>query len=325
VIRRGSAADPTPAGAPTGEDIADLCAIIEERTGMTVSETKRDVVAVRLGARLRDLGLSSVEAYCRVVLRNDAELLHVIDLVTTHETGFFRHPHHFAFLADELAPQWRSEAALARRPHHVRAWSAGCSTGEEPYSIAMVLAGALSATAGWTMDVLATDISDAALSTAKRATFAADRARQIPDEYRRLCTFAHGPGADADVRIRAEIAAAVRFERVNLLDEFYPVGRDYDLVFCRNVLIYFRPELRRAVIERLVDHLAPEGHLVLGQAEGLLGISRLRRVAATVYRVGSPALGSLPPSSRPPRPLRSPGRAGASPGSGSLGPTRGRR
>jgi chemotaxis protein methyltransferase CheR len=98
--------------------------------------------------------------------------------------------------------------------------------------------------------------------------------------------------------VRREIARAVRFERVNVLDEAYPVGRDYDLIFCRNVLIYFRPEERARVVERLVDHLAPDGHLILGQAEGLLGAPRLHRVAPTVYRLGRPALGSSPPSSR---------------------------
>ena len=100
--------------------------------------------------------------------------------------------------------------------------------------------------------------------------------------------------------MQAEITRTVRFERMNLLDDIYPVGRDYDVVFCRNVLIYFRPEVRRAVVDRLVDHLAPDGHLILGQAEGLLGASRLRRVAPTIYRVASPSLASTP-SSRPPR------------------------
>ena len=301
MTRRPSSSDAPRLGAPGEVDLDELCALVERHTRMTVSATKRGGVAVRLATRLRDLRLPTIEAYCRLLERDSAELLYVIDLITTHETSFFRHSHHFAFLEDQLLPQWRKEAAHARRPHEIRAWSAGCSTGEEPYSIAMVLAGGLTPAAGWRVDVLATDISEAALASARSATFAADRAWQIPEDYRRLFTREISRGGRAAVQVLPEIARAVRFERVNLLDEIYPVGRDYDLVFCRNVLIYFRPEIRRAVVDRLVDHLAPDGHLILGQAEGLLGASRLRRVAPTVYRVGSPALASVPPSSRPER------------------------
>ena len=183
MIRRRSSADAAILTAPS-EDVSELCTLVERRTGMTVSETKRGVVAVRLAARLRELGLPSMDAYCRVVERSDAELLHVIDLITTHETSFFRHAHHFAFLESHLVPQWRSEAAHARRPHEVRVWSAGCASGEEPYSIAMVLVSGLSAAAGWRVEVLGTDISEAALAAARGATFAVDRASQIPDDYR---------------------------------------------------------------------------------------------------------------------------------------------
>jgi chemotaxis protein methyltransferase CheR len=308
VRRRGSPAGATTLAVPTSADIDDLCAIIERRTGVTVSEAKRSVVAVRLGARLRELGVPSLDAYCHLVERGDTELLHVIDLVTTHETSFFRHAHHFAFLESHLVPHWRSEAAHARRPHEVRVWSAGCSTGEEPYSIAMVITAALSAAAGWSVEVLATDISEAALASARSGTFGRDRALHIPDDYRQRFTRETPRGAGAEVCLHPEIRRTVRFERVNLLDEIYPVGRNYDLVFCRNVLIYFRPEVRRAVVDRLVDHLAPDGYLVLGQAEGLLGASRLRRVAPTVYRVGRASIGSMAPSSRPPRRSGSGGR-----------------
>jgi chemotaxis protein methyltransferase CheR len=292
---------PVPSSAPpSGSDIGELCAIVEERTGVTVSEAKRGVVAVRLAARLRQLRVPSIDAYCRLVERGDTELHHVIDLVTTRETSFFRHSHHFAYLENHLLPQWRSEAASGLRPHEVRAWSAGCSTGEEPYSIAMVLRGGLPAMAGWSAQVLATDISDAALDAAKSAMFARDRGWQIPDDYRRLYTREQTIGGRPVLRVDGEITRTVRFERVNLLDEIYPAPRDFDLVFCRNVLIYFRPEERQAVVDRLVDHLAPGGHLILGQAEGLLGATRLRRVAPTVYRLGSPTHASTVPA-RPPR------------------------
>lgn len=273
---------------PLDADMGDLCAILEARTGMIVSEAKRRVVAVRIAARLRELGVPSVGAYCKLIEQRDAELLHAIHLIATHETSFFRHTHHFVFLEHDLVPRWRDEAARGLRPHEVRVWSAACSTGEEPYSIAMVLRRGLPSRAGWTAEVLATDISEDALRHARRATFSRDRAWQIPDDYRRAFAREDHEGGRAVARIDPEVARIVRFERVNLVDEIYPVASDYDLVFCRNVLIYFRPEVRDAVVERLVDHIAPGGFLVLGQAEGLLGAPRLRRVAPTVYQVVAP-------------------------------------
>jgi chemotaxis protein methyltransferase CheR len=290
---------PVPRSGPGASDIGELCAIVEERTGVTVSEAKRGVVAVRLAARLRELRVPSIDAYCRLVERGDAELHHVIDLITTRETSFFRHAHHFSFLEQHLVPAWQSEASRGRRAHEVRVWSAGCSTGEEPYSIAMSLRAGLPLSAGWNVQVLATDISDAALDAARAGVFPAERAWHIPEDYRRLFTREQQIGGRAVVRIEPEVARTVRFERVNLLDEIYPAPRDFDLVFCRNVLIYFRPAERQAIVDRLVDHLAPAGHLILGQAEGLMGASRLRRVAPTVYR-HAPLSASIPPS-RPAR------------------------
>jgi chemotaxis protein methyltransferase CheR len=302
VNRRTTFEQASPFGAmPCGADIDELCAIVERRTGLTVSEAKRDVVAVRLSARLRELRVPSLDAYCRLVEQGDGELLYVIDLVTTHETSFFRHPHHFAFLEHDVLPQWRTDAACGRRPHEARVWSAGCSTGEEPYSIAMVLHAGLSPSLGWNLEVLGTDISEAALDTARRATFTEGRAAPIPGDHRRLFMREVRGAAQPAFRVDRSVASTVRFERLNLLDDFYPVGRNYDVVFCRNVLIYLRPEERRMVVDRLVDHLAPDGYVVLGQAEGLLGVPRLRRVAPTVYRVGNPTASTLPP---PPR-LRS--------------------
>ncbi len=285
---------------PSTAQLATLCTLLEARTGLTISDAKRTLVGARLAPRLRALALPSLDAYCRVLERSDAELAHLIDLVTTHETSFFRQPHHFAFLEGQLVPHWRDEARRRVRPHQVRVWSAGCSTGEEPYSIAMALYRGLPSAEGWTVQVLATDISEPALARARAGVFTEERSRGLPETYRsaylRPCAGPPGSsGSPCTRKVDPDVARLLTFQRINLLDEVYPAPRDFDVVFCRNVLIYMRPDAQRRVVGRLFAHLADGGHLLLGQAEALLGVSGVRRVAPTIYR----ALPSGAPSHRP--------------------------
>ena len=294
------------ARSPTRSELATLCSIVEARTGLTISEAKQTLVGVRLAPRLRDLKLDSLDAYCRLLERSDAELTHIVDLITTHETSFFRQPHHFAFLENQLVPKWRDDAHRGKRPHEVRVWSAACSTGEEPYSIAMALRSGLPARGGWSVHVLATDISEAALGRARAGIFSEERARRVPDPYRKAYLRAGARSQPSMVKADPEITAILRFQRINLLDGVYPVARDYDLIFCRNVLIYMRPEAQKRVVQRLFGNLAKGGHLFLGQAEGLLGMPGVKRVAPTIYQA-SPGAVSVA-SERPPAIARDGGR-----------------
>jgi chemotaxis protein methyltransferase CheR len=212
------------------------------------------------------------------------DIVHLLDLLTTNETQFFREPQHFEFLETSLLPSLRLAADAGRRPRTIRAWSAACSTGQEPFSLAMLLLSQCPREQGWSVDILATDLSTRALAVARDAEWPNDRASQVPESYRREFML-RGRG-DRAGRMRASrvLRDHVRFGRVNLNDESYDVSGPFDLIFCRNVLIYFSPEGRARVIERLTRHLAPGGLLFVGHAESLRAHRReLRSVSPTIY------------------------------------------
>ncbi len=255
---------------PSDVEFTLFATLIEREAGIHLSPAKKALLAGRLAARLRGLGMTSFGAYYRHVLHDDAEeLVQLIDAVCTNETHFFREPHHFQLIAQELAPRWRTQAQEGRRARRVRVWSAGCSTGEEPYSLAMQLRASLPESEGWQLEVFASDLSTRVLARAQAAVYPVERIRDVPLEQRRRA-FLRGTGPQlGKVKVVPELRQLVRFERLNLSAPSYPVPAGLDLVLCRNVLIYFRPELRRRVIAQLCAHLAPGGHLFLGHAESL--------------------------------------------------------
>jgi chemotaxis protein methyltransferase CheR len=213
----------------------------------------------------------------------------MLDHVTTNETHFFREPRHFELLAEEVFPRWRAEADEGRRPRRLRVWSAACSTGEEPYSLAMAFLRAFPPGSAWTADILATDLSTRVLDRARDAVWPLDKSREIPAAD--LKTFMlRGTGSQEGLmRAGPELRALVRFGRLNLNDASYGDLGEFDLVFCRNVLIYFDPPTKERVVGRLLGHLAPDGLLFLGHAESLSGTSLgVAPVIPTVYRHRSP-------------------------------------
>jgi chemotaxis protein methyltransferase CheR len=190
------------------------------------------------------------------------------DAVSTNETRFFRDREQLDFIEKTAVPAWLAAAKGA--PRRIRVWSAGCSTGEEAFSIAMVLLAKLPPESGLTVEVLATDISGAALERARTARWPAQRMHEIPEAYRQR--FFELDASQGDYKPSAELRSVVRFQRLNLCDWYYPVTGHFDLVFCRNVLIYFDTDARAAVTRRLVERLAPNGLLLLGMAESLLAV-----------------------------------------------------
>jgi len=271
---------------PTPREFQRLVALIHDVAGIALNESKRALVVRRLSGRVRELGLDNFGDYLELVQADDsgAELVRLLDLIATNETHFFREPQHFEFLENRVYPAWRAEADAGRRPRVIRAWSAACSTGQEPYSIAMQLLTHFPADAGWTIEIVATDLSTKALDVARAAEWPIDRATEIPEHHLQRFML-RGVGQRVG-RMRASrvLRDAVRFGRLNLHDERYDVPGVFDLVFCRNVLIYFAPEGRAAVIDRLADRLAPGGLLFVGHAESLHAHrSRLRAVLPTIY------------------------------------------
>jgi chemotaxis protein methyltransferase CheR len=284
----------------TDHDFSRFQKLICGSAGIYLCPAKKGLLEARLTRRLRELGLNSFAAYYQYVVEDTdgEELITLLDRVSTNETHFFREPRQFEFLERQVFPDWAAKDTARLKSRRIRVWSAGCSTGEEPYSLAMILVEQFPASAGWAIEILATDLSTRALDFARRAIWPIARAEEIPSKY--LTRFMlKGIGAqEGKMKAGSEIRSIVRFERLNLNDEVYSVSGLFDLIFCRNVLIYFDAQPRDRVIHRLLNHLATSGYLIVGHAESLIGITdRVRHVMPTVYaHAGKRPLGLKPHS-----------------------------
>jgi chemotaxis protein methyltransferase CheR len=265
----------------TTEDFNDIRARVFAHTGISLADHKRELVYGRLAKRLRALRLSSFADYCRHLDANEEELLELINAITTNLTSFFREPYHFDYLRETILPELLERNAGRRR---IRIWSAGCSTGEEPYSIAMTVREVLPESRDWDVRVLATDIDSNVLAHAQAGIYREDRAAQIPPGLLRRF-FRKGVGAAAgSVRAIDELRDLIAFRRLNLMEE-WPMKGPFDVIFCRNVVIYFDKDTQRRLIGRYADLLAQGGHLFVGHSETLFKVSdRFQLVGRTIYR-----------------------------------------
>jgi chemotaxis protein methyltransferase CheR len=268
----------------TDEAFRVLRDLIERNSGINLSEAKRPLVVGRLGARLKALGIATFEEYARFVVADDEEFTVMLDRITTNETHFFREPRHFEYLTAHLIPSWRSMARAGTRERRVRVWSAACSTGEEPFSLAMSLRDLLPPADDWTIEVEASDISTRVLEKAQAAVWPIERASEIPPETLRRHMLRGVDAHQGTMKATEELRALIRFRRINLVGDTLPIEGPFDAIFCRNVLMYFGREARLRAIERLVDRLAKDGVLFVGHAESITGITpRLRMLAPTIY------------------------------------------
>jgi len=238
--------------------------LVHEEAGIFLSPMKRAFLGARLSRRVKQLGLTSLTEYYSHVLAGGAEeRRHLVDSVCTCETRFFREPSQFEFLEREIIPSWLADE---KRPKSVRVWSAACSTGEEPFSLAMALHAGLGA-AGWSIRIVASDLSSRVLERASKAEWPVSQAEQIPEQYLRRYMLKGKGARDGTMKAGPEIRALVEFKSNNLNEPAYAIPGRFDLIFCRNVLIYFDERGKRAVAGRLVQHLAPRGWLFFGSAE----------------------------------------------------------
>ena len=275
----------------TDREFALFQKLIYSKAGIHLSPAKKSLLEARLTRRLRDLGLSSFEAYYRHIQAVDdsEELVVLLNRIATNETHFFREPRQFEFLENQVFPGWKSQGQSAGASRHIRIWSAACSTGEEPYSIAMMLWDHFPPGSGWEFDILATDLSTRVLAAASAAVWPVAKASEIPHDYLKKYILKGTGDQEGKMKAGPEIRSIIRCERLNLNDEHYPVEGPFDLIFCRNVLIYFDAQSRARVIQRLLDHLAPDGFLFVGHAESLNGVTdRVRYVLPTIYANGNP-------------------------------------
>jgi chemotaxis protein methyltransferase CheR len=269
----------------TDADFVLFQRLIEKDAGIFLAPAKKSLLVGRLSRRLRELGLSDLHKYYKRVLADPAEHTRMIDHISTNETQFFREPIHFEFLERQVLPRWIRQAESGQRTRTVRIWSAGCSTGEEPYSIAMTLLHSLPEVSGWQIEILATDISTRVLARARAGVWPVEKARQIPPSYLKSYML-RGTGAQqGKMKVGPELQRSVRFEQFNLIaDQMPPASSRFDLIFCRNVLIYFQPETKARVVRRLLRHLEPEGFLFVGHSESLNHLlDCVRSAVPTVY------------------------------------------
>lgn len=241
--------------------------LIHWHAGIWLGEHKKALLASRLAKRLRDLELESFDLYYLIVRNSNEELTIMLDLITTNETYFFREPQQFKFLEEQVIQGWKQQAEEARRPRNLNVWSAGCSSGEEPCSIAMLLLHSLPPEAGWNVRVTGTDISTRMLKKCAAGVWPVERAKNIPIHLLQRYML-KGVNAQAQwMRAKPELRRTLQFAHVNLKDGDYGLASNFDLIFCRNVLIYFDAATKTQVVRQLFDHLAPGGCLFLSPAE----------------------------------------------------------
>jgi chemotaxis protein methyltransferase CheR len=257
--------------------------LISERvyrfSGIRLPEAKREMVYARLARRLRTLGIASFDDYVRYLELEPAEWEHCTNALTTNVTSFFREEHHFRTLAAHARAHARAGGAA------FRVWSAGCSSGEEPYSIAMCLTEALG---GAPFEVLATDLDTQVLAAGREGVYALESVQRL-DEARQKRFFLRGTGRfEGRARVRRELASHVEFARVNLMDREWAVPGGLEAIFCRNVMIYFDKPTQARLIERFAALLQPLGLFFAGHAESLLDNGRYFRLKGqTVYELSS--------------------------------------
>jgi chemotaxis protein methyltransferase CheR len=242
----------------------------------------------RLLKRVRALSYSDVNEYVEHLFdaaHFETELIHLIDCVTTNKTDFFREPSHFSYMKGVAVPDILRRKGRGNRP--LKVWSAACSTGMEAYTIAMVLDDMIFAGASFQFSVLGTDISTSVLHLAETGIYTPEMIAPVPAEFaRRYFLSSRDPGRD-EVRVVPRLRRCANFMRMNLMDEVYPIDRDVDIIFCRNVLIYFDKPTQRKVVEQLCSHLRPGGYFIVGHSESMIHneLTELQQLKPTIFRV----------------------------------------
>lgn len=267
------------------KEFSRLKEFIYRECGIKITEAKRTMVEARLQKRLRGLGLTSFSRYCDYLFGPrgmEEELVHLINVITTNKTDFFRESAHFHYLVRKALPEVLRQSSGRRT---ITVWSAGCSSGEEPYTLAMVLKEFVAERRGIDFLILATDISTKVLEKAKLAVYDEERIGPIPDELRKKYLLKSKDAVLKVYRVIPELRQRIRFRRLNFMDSDFGFRETMDVIFCRNVIIYFDKQTQERLLNRFCGYLSPDGYLFMGHSETLLGMDvPLVQVAPTVYR-----------------------------------------
>lgn len=264
-----------------------LSEFIHSVCGIKMVPSKKTMLEGRLRKRLRALGIRSFDEYWKYLQSAEGlalECIHMVDVVTTNKTDFFRESAHFTYLFEKGLPGLLASSGAGVRSR-LRTWSAGCSTGEEPYTLAMVLSEFAQTCPGFDFSILATDISTAVLKTARNATYPHDRIDPVPMPLRKKYLLKSRDKSKDLVRISPELRSRVTFQRLNFMDSDFGIRQPMDIIFCRNVLIYFDRSTQQMVLQRFCRHLHRGGLLFTGHSEALQNMMvPVEQVAASVYR-----------------------------------------
>ena len=259
--------------------ISDL---VGERTGIVLSSAKRQMVYGRLSRRLRQLNMNKFSDYCDMLTSgHEEELIEFTNAITTNLTAFFRENHHFEYLKDTVIPKVIKDNASTKR---IRIWSAGCSSGEEPYSIAMCVREALPKSSGWDVKILATDLDSNMVQRGKDGVYTSERVEGLtPARMKRWVKKGKGENSDK-VRMSDELRELITFKELNLM-ESWPIKGPFDFMFCRNVVIYFNKDTQRILFDRYADLLKSDAHLFIGHSESLNKVTdRFALLGKTIYQ-----------------------------------------
>jgi chemotaxis protein methyltransferase CheR len=265
-------------------DFKKVCDIVHDLAGIHLHEGKRELVVARLSKRIRQLGMKSVGDYLTYVREQNTqeELVTMLDALSTNLTSFWRESQHFDYVAKNTLP-WVVARCRQSGDWRVRIWSAGCSSGEEPYGLAMLMLHELDKPSQYDLKILATDLSTKVLGIAKAAVYSAERVKPIPQDIRRLYITEESTNYGKQYRVSQEIKSLVSFARLNLM-ESWPMRGPMDFIFCRNVMIYFDKPTQTKLVKRFHELLRPGGTLFVGHSESLTGIEHnFRYVRPTVY------------------------------------------
>jgi chemotaxis protein methyltransferase CheR len=265
------------------ESFERLSTFVTREYGIKLPLAKKSMLESRLNRKVNALGLSSYKEFLDFIFSEkgkQTELFNVIDLITTNKTDFFREAGHFHFLTQNFLPQYQSQ----RGRQNLKIWSAGCSTGEEPYTIIMAMEEYRKLRRDTSYSLLASDVSIRVIQTAHNGIYEIEKTDPIPTELKRTY-FLRSKSNPKLVRVKPEYRRKVQYRRINFMDQNYGLRHaDYDFIFCRNVLIYFDKPTQERVIKQFCSHLKPGGLLFLGHSESIIGMNvPLRQVSSTVY------------------------------------------
>lgn len=268
----------------TDDEFKRLSALIYKESGIKLPPIKKVMLQCRLQKRLKHLNIGSFKAYIDYLFSRegfDSEIIHMLDVVSTNKTDFFREPAHFQFLTTELLPEYY----VANKSSIFKVWSAGCSSGEEPYTLAMVLFEFAETHPGFNFSIFATDISTQILQTAIDAIYKEEKVEGIPLTLKRKYMLRSKDRTNPTIKMAPHVRSKVTFARLNLMDSSYNTKSLFDVIFCRNVLIYFDRNTQEAVINKLCQRIEPNGYLILGHSESILNMDvPLKQVKPTIYR-----------------------------------------